>query len=59
MSVGTGNVDPVILASASYDHTIRLWQAHSGICHRTVQHADSQVNALEITADRQLIAAAG
>ena len=33
--------DPVILATAGYDHTIRFWQAHSGICHRTVQHPDS------------------
>ena len=23
--------DPVILATAGYDHQIRLWQAHSGI----------------------------
>uniref|UniRef100_A0A669QUA8 Target of rapamycin complex subunit lst8 n=1 Tax=Phasianus colchicus TaxID=9054 RepID=A0A669QUA8_PHACC len=33
--------------------------AHSGICTRTVQHQDSQVNALEITPDRSMIAAAG
>ncbi|XP_074647978.1 target of rapamycin complex subunit lst8-like [Tubulanus polymorphus] len=51
--------DPVILATAGYDHTIRFWQAHSGICHRTVQHPDCQVNALEITPDKQHIAAAG
>lgn len=54
-----GSSDPVILATAGYDHTIRFWQAHSGICHRTVQHQDSQVNALEITPDRNLLAAAG
>ena len=35
------SADPVILATAGYDHTIRFWQAHSGICHRTVQHPDS------------------
>jgi len=51
--------DQVILATAGYDHTIRFWQAHSGLCHRNVQHPDCQVNALEITPDRQLIAAAG
>ncbi|XP_077979424.1 target of rapamycin complex subunit lst8-like [Glandiceps talaboti] len=51
--------DPVILATAGYDHTIRFWQAHSGICHRTLQHPDSQVNCLQITPDRQLLAAAG
>lgn len=59
MSSSNGGADPVLLATAGYDHTIRFWQAHSGICHRTVQHPDSQVNALEITPDRQLIAAAG
>eukprot|EP00795_Rhopilema_esculentum_P009054 gene9054-16700_t len=51
--------DQVILATAGYDHTIRFWQAHSGICLRTLQHPDSQVNALEITPDKQLLAAAG
>ncbi|KAJ1095996.1 hypothetical protein NDU88_001145 [Pleurodeles waltl] len=30
-----------------------------GICTRTVQHQDSQVNSLEITPDRSMIAAAG
>ena len=51
--------DQVILATAGYDHTIRFWQAHSGVCLRTVQHPDSQVNAMEVTPDRQLLAAAG
>lgn len=59
MSTSDNSGDPVILATASYDHTVRFWQAHSGICYRTVQHPDSQVNALEITPDKQLIAAAG
>ncbi|XP_055098773.1 target of rapamycin complex subunit LST8 isoform X2 [Symphalangus syndactylus] len=57
-SPGTVGSDPVILATAGYDHTVRFWQAHSGICTRTVQHQDSQVNALEITPDRSMIAAA-
>ncbi|XP_072167793.1 target of rapamycin complex subunit LST8-like [Diadema setosum] len=51
--------DQIILATAGYDQTIRFWQAHTGICHRTVQHQDSQVNYLEITPDRSLLAAAG
>lgn len=59
MTGGSTGTDQVILATGGYDHTIRFWQAHSGICHRTVQHPDSQVNALEITPDRQRIAAAG
>ncbi len=34
-------------------------QATSGICYRTLQYADSQVNKLEITPDKQYLAAAG
>ena len=49
----------VVLASSGYDHTIRFWEATSGICYRTLQYADSQVNKLEITPDKQYIAAAG
>eukprot|EP00884_Botryococcus_braunii_P022530 jgi/Botrbrau1/8961/Bobra.0148s0073.1 len=49
----------VVLATAGYDHTIRFWEATSGICYRTLQYPDSQVNKLEITADKQMLAAAG
>lgn len=30
-----------ILATGGYDHTVKLWQAHSGVCYWTGQHADS------------------
>lgn len=59
MSTKDDEEDNVIFATAGYDHTIRFWQAHSGICLRTVQHPDSQVNALAITPDKQMLAAAG
>ncbi len=49
----------VVLATAGYDHTIRFWEATSGVCYRTLQYADSQVNKLEITVDKTQIAAAG
>lgn len=49
----------VILATAGYDHTIRLWEAATGMCCRTIQFKDSQVNALAVTPDRNLLAAAG
>lgn len=44
------NGDQVILATAGYDHSIRFWQAHSGVCHRTVPHPDSIsfLNMIEI-----------
>ncbi|XP_077298694.1 MTOR associated protein, LST8 isoform X2 [Arctopsyche grandis] len=51
--------EQVIFVTGGYDHTIKLWQAHSGVCLRTMQHPDSQVNALEITPDKQMIAACG
>ncbi|KAG9134981.1 hypothetical protein Leryth_001260 [Lithospermum erythrorhizon] len=49
----------VILATASYDHTIRFWEAQSGRCYRTIQYPESQVNRLEITPDKRYLAAAG
>lgn len=49
----------VVLATSSYDHTIRFWEAPSGICYRTIQHPESQVNALAISPDKQCLATAG
>lgn len=49
----------VVLATAGYDHTIRFWEATAAQCSRTLQYADSQVNRLEITPDKQYLAAAG
>ncbi|CCH60983.1 hypothetical protein TBLA_0D04870 [Henningerozyma blattae CBS 6284] len=48
----------VILVSAGYDHTIRFWEALTGVCSRTIQHPESQVNRLEISSDKTLLAAA-
>ncbi|KAK5946419.1 TOR complex subunit lst8 [Knufia obscura] len=48
-----------LLISAGYDHTIRFWEALSGICSRTIQHPESQVNRLCITPDKKYLAAAG
>jgi len=50
---------PTILATAGYDHTIRLWEVSSGHCYRTLQFQDSAINRLAITPNRQHIAAAG
>ena len=49
----------VLLATAGYDHTIRLWEASNGNCYHKLQFNDSQVNQLKITPDKQFIAAAG
>ncbi|OAA49741.1 WD-repeat protein pop3 [Beauveria brongniartii RCEF 3172] len=37
----------------------RFWEALSGICSRTIQHQDSQVNRLCISPDKRYLAAAG
>ena len=49
----------VILVTAGYDHTIRFWEAWSGICSHTIQYSDSQVNRLAISPDKKLLAVAG
>lgn len=48
----------VILASAGYDHTIRFWEALTGVCSRTITHTDAQVNRLSISPDKRILAAA-
>ena len=47
----------VILATASYDHKIRFWEAPSGHVIQTLRCPDSQVNCLEITPNKQFLAA--
>ena len=47
----------VLLATGGYDASIRLWDASSGMCYRTLQHPNKQVNCLQITPDKQHIAA--
>lgn len=49
----------VILVTAGYDHTIRFWEAWSGVCSYTIQYPDSQVNRLAISPDKKLLAVAG
>jgi len=56
---GPVSTDDVILATAGYDHTIKFWAAHTGVCTRTLQHPDSPVNSLEIANDGSLLAAGG
>lgn len=46
------SIDPTsepLLASGSYDHTIKLWQPYSGVCFRTMQHTDSVNIVLDFT----------
>jgi WD40 repeat protein len=35
------NSYPIILATAGYDHNIRLWQANTGVCLKILNHNKS------------------
>ncbi|KAM0792009.1 hypothetical protein ACM66B_007120 [Microbotryomycetes sp. NB124-2] len=49
----------VILVTGGYDNTIRFWEAWSGVCSRTINHQEHQVNRLSISPDKRFLAAAG
>lgn len=38
---GTNSTEQVILVTGGYDHTIKIWQPHTGVCQRTAEHTDS------------------
>ncbi|CAN6640817.1 target of rapamycin complex subunit Lst8p [Trichomonascus vanleenenianus] len=48
----------VILVSSGYDQSIKFWEALSGICNRTIQNGDGQVNRMAITPDKRHLACA-
>lgn len=50
--------EQLLFATGGYDHTIKIWQPHTGVCSRSMPHADS-VCALDITADKRMLAACG
>ena len=49
----------MVLATGGYDHTVRIWDASSGVCYKSFLHADKQVNSLCVTADKNFVAAGG
>jgi G protein beta subunit-like protein len=49
----------VVLCTGGYDHSIRFWEAPTGLCHRTVAYTDSQINELSLTYDKSYLAVAG
>ncbi|KAK4535579.1 hypothetical protein CDCA_CDCA05G1604 [Cyanidium caldarium] len=49
----------VLLATGGYDHTVRFWEAASGICYRTLQFAESHINRLTFSPDRECLAVGG
>jgi len=48
-----------ILATGSYDRSIRLWEVSSGFCYRTIAFQDSQVNKIAISSTKQYLIAGG
>ena len=48
----------LILATAGYDHSIKFWDANSGLCRRSITYPDSQINRLAITPDRKYLGVA-
>ncbi len=49
----------VLLATGGYDNTIRLWDASSGLCYKSLSHPDKQVNALQVSPDKAYVVAGG
>ena len=49
----------VILATAGFDFSIRLWDASAGVTYKSFSHPEKQVNALSITADKANMVAGG
>ncbi|KAJ5762000.1 uncharacterized protein N7511_005382 [Penicillium nucicola] len=58
-SVVGSEKQPPIFSMSVILCTGNFWEALSGICSRTIQHPDSQVNRLCITPDKRFLAAAG
>jgi len=53
------SLSPVLLVTGGYDHKIRFWDASSGVCSRTINFGESQVNCLAISNDKTLLIAGG
>ena len=50
---------PVVLVTGGYDHKIRFWEATSGVVEKTLSFGESQINCLQISQDKSLLAAGG
>ncbi|KAJ1679431.1 TOR complex subunit lst8, partial [Spiromyces aspiralis] len=49
----------VVLVTASYDHTIRMWDALKTTCTRTIDYSNSQINRMALSPDKRYLAVAG
>ncbi|KAJ2542134.1 TOR complex subunit lst8, partial [Coemansia sp. RSA 1878] len=52
--------NPVILVTAGYDHTIRMWDALKSTCTRTIPYTtESQINRMALSSNKHYLAVAG
>ncbi|KAJ2014937.1 TOR complex subunit lst8 [Coemansia sp. RSA 455] len=50
---------PVILVTAGYDHTIRMWDALKSTCTRSIPYTESQINRMALSSNKHYLAVAG
>jgi target of rapamycin complex subunit LST8 len=48
----------VVLATGGFDHKITLWESN-GACIKVLKFPDSQVNCLQVSNDKKILAAGG
>lgn len=48
---------PVVLVTGGYDHKIKYWDATSGVCSKSINCGEHQINCLQISGDKSLVAA--
>lgn len=53
------SANDVVLCTASYDHTVKFWEVHSGRSIKTIKHTESQVNCLSLGPTAHNLAVAG
>lgn len=49
----------VILVTGGFDQKIKYWEATSGVCSKSIRFGESQINKLQISKDKLLIAGGG
>lgn len=49
----------VVLATAGYDHTIRLWDVVNGCVVACMQHPEGHINSIAVSPDKRWLATAG
>lgn len=48
----------LILATAGYDHSIKLWDVNNGVCRRSINLPEHHINKLVISPDRKYLGVA-